>query len=216
MNIIKNLKKDTFSEALDRAISVKDNCDTEIAKLVPIGNWALDDDHLLESFAKWRQTFMRFFLSQFVASPASTQGYLKNLSIGQTNRIFFALYVGADLMGHIGLSNIDHESAELDNIIRGISGGHRDLMYFAEKTVLNWAFSTLAVERVYAQVMSKNFMALSLHERFGFSLKERFPLKKIVDGSSVSHEKSSFEEATEKFYLDIVEVSKAKFTESIL
>ena len=62
MDVIQNLKKNTFDEALINAISVRDFSDTEIAKLVPIGNWAVDDYALLESFAKWRQTFMKFFL----------------------------------------------------------------------------------------------------------------------------------------------------------
>ena len=208
------MKSESFGEAKKSALEVLDEANNKIAKLVPIGNWALQDDELLNSFANWRKTFMRFFLKQFTASKESTQGYLKNLSIGQSNRIFFAIYVNEILFGHIGLSNITESKAELDNIIRGVSGGHKDLIYFSEKTLLNWAFATLKVNTIDAQVMSKNFMALSLHERFGFKLKERNFLKKVVRESSISFEICEENIATEKLFLDVVEVSRAEFTKA--
>lgn len=205
------LKKDMFIEAVGCSLNVKDGDDNKIAKLVPIGNWALNDSELLSSFAAWRQTFMRFFLTQFTASKESTSGYLKKLSIGQSNRIFFGIYVDDVFVGHIGLSNITHSNAELDNIIRGVSGGHADLMYYSEKTLLEWAFTKLPLKTIDAQVMSKNFMALSLHERFGFKLRERYNLKKVKNESSICYEVCDKEVATEKFFLDIIELSKEDF-----
>ena len=106
----------------------------KIGVLVPIGCWALSDEELLSSFAKWRQTFMHFSFTQFTASKESTLGYLKNLSILQEDRILFAIFVGRTLFGHIGLSNITDSKAEIDNnTIRGVSGGHNNLFYFARK-----------------------------------------------------------------------------------
>ena len=119
------------------------------------------------------------------------------------------------MVGHIGFSDITESTAELDNIIRGVSGGHTDLMYFSERKLLDWAFSELKLKTVDAQVMSKNFMALSLHERFGFKLKERNSLKKVINGSSICYEVCDKEVATEKFFLDIIEVSKEDFDRSL-
>jgi RimJ/RimL family protein N-acetyltransferase len=164
---------------------------------------------------KWRQTFMRFFLTQFSTSKKSTRGYLKDLSIRQTDRIFFAIYVDNILFGHIGLSNVNESKAEMDNMIRGVSGGHKNLMYFSEKAVLTWAFDTLKVETVDAKVMSRNFIALSLHERLGFKLKERFFLRKVIHESSFSYEICEKYDATEKFFLDIIEVNKFDFIDAI-
>ena len=76
------------------------------------------------------------------------------------------------------------------------------------------AFATLKVNTIDGQVMSKNFMALSLHERFGFKLKERNFLKKVVRESSISFEICEENIATEKFFLDVVEVSRAEFTKA--
>ena len=215
MHDVLDMKKGSFCEALNYSLDVFDESNNKIAILVPIGNWALEDEELLKNFAAWRQIFMRFFLTQFTASKENTKGYLKNLSIGKKDRIFFAVYVSEILIGHIGLSNITGSKAELDNIIRGVSGGHNDLMYFSEKALLNWAFSTLHVKVVDAQVMSKNFMALSLHERFGFKLRERQFLKKIIRENSFSYETCDEGSSTEKFFLDIIEVKKPEFTKAI-
>jgi len=211
MDIVESLKKDSFVEALSCALIVYDEYNKEIARLVPIGKWALFDEDLLCRFSEWRQKFMSFFLTRFHASKESTKGYLKNLSIEQNDRILFAIYADDLLVGHIGLSNINENNAELDNAIRGVSGNHKDLIYFSEKVLLTWAFDRLAVNSVHAQVLSKNFLALSLHKRFGFKLRERQSLKKVVNEKLISYEVCDEELATEKFFLDIIEVFKENF-----
>ena len=208
---LQKLKKDSFSEALKCSLPVYDLRCEEIAKLVPIGNWALNDENLLYLFASWRKTFNRFFLTQFETSPQSTAIYLKNQSIAQTNRIFFAIYVGNILIGHMGLSNIVKEEALTDNFIRGKSGGHSDLMYFAEKTLLTFAFEELELKKINGIVLSNNFMAMALHERFGFQFEERYYLKKITSKNSTTLVKCDKTQATEKFYLDKIKLNKSSF-----
>ena len=215
MKNIQNMKKDTFDEARSYSLDVIDEINSKIGVLVPIGCWALSDEELLSSFAKWRQTFMHFFFTQFTASKESTLGYLKNLSILQEDRILFAIFVGRTLFGHIGLSNITDSKAEIDNTIRGVSGGHNNLFYFAEKALLNWAFNTLKVETIDAQIMSTNIRAHSLHKRFGFELKERFFLKKVVYESSFAYEACEKNSATEEFFLDVIELSKSDYMTAI-
>lgn len=215
MNKIKSLKKNTFDEAFANAISVRNFDGTEIAKLVPIGNWALDDNLLIESFTKWRKTFMRNFLTHFTATENSMRDYLSGLSIPKNDRILFALYVGGKLMGHCGLCNVSSKSAEADNIIKGTSGGPKDLMYFSEMALLSWAFNQVGVEFIYTRILSKNFLSLSLFKRFGFSLKEKIPLKKVKKGNSVTYEECRKSEATETFFLDLMEVYRFDFFESI-
>ncbi len=210
MKALQSLKKRTFSEAVANAISVCDSGHKEIALLVPIGGWALEDDHLLKSFSAWRKVFMRFFLTQFDVSAVSTRGYLQRFSITQSNRILFAIYVDRNLIGHIGLCDVDKDQAELDNLIRGKSGGHSDLMYHAERAVLTWAFDVLGVKKVSAKVMSKNFLAISLHERLGFQLIEKRPLRKVVHENHFSFEPCGNGVATEIFCLDIMEVSSVQ------
>ncbi len=215
MNNIQSMKKDTLVEATSCSLDVFDDFNNKIAMLIPIGNWALSDEELLGSFAKWRKTFMHFFFTQFTASKESTKGYLMNLSIGKEDRIFFAIYIENILVGHIGLSNVTSRKAEIDNIIRGVSSAQKGLMYFSQKALLNWAFNTLKVEIIEAQVMSNNIAALLLHKRFGFKLREKFFLRKVIYESSFSYEACEKDIATEKFFLNIIEVTKLDFSESI-
>ena len=213
---LSSMKCKSFSDAFNHKLDVRSESGSKIAELIPIGRWAIQDEDLLNCFASWRQTFMRFFLTQFIASKKSTVSYLNNISLAESNRIFFAIYVERKLIGHIGLSNITADNAELDNIIRGVSGGHSDVMYFAEKTLLTWAFEKLSLQSVDAKVMSKNLMALSLHERVGFKLKERHFLQKVIREDSFSFEICDENFATEKFFLDIIEVSRDDFAMTTL
>lgn len=215
MTDLNAMKKETFCEALMFSLDVVDETDKKIASLVPIGNWALRDSELLKKFTAWRQLFMRFFLTQFQASEKKTQSYLKNFSIEQNNRILFAIFMEKALVGHIGLSNVSRSTAELDNIIRGQSGGHKDLIYFSEKALLEWAFDNINVSTIYAQVMSKNFMALSLHERFLFKSKNRRSLRKIVSQASIAFEVCNERSSTENFFLEVMEVSREDFFKSV-
>ncbi len=208
---LQNLKESDYTDAMKHSISVTDHDLKEVAKLIPIGKWATTDGNLLLSFANWRKTFMRFFFTQFETSVESTLKYLKNFSINEPNRIFFAIYERNNLIGHIGLCNICIFKAELDNMIRGKSGEHPDLMYFVEKTVLMWAFDTLEVKTVDARVMSNNFMALSLHERLGFKLKTRYHLKRVIKKNTVIFQRSNQNESTETFFQDIMEVTRYSF-----
>tara|TARA_B100000900_G_scaffold383746_1_gene371959 strand:+ start:304 stop:945 length:642 start_codon:yes stop_codon:yes gene_type:complete len=208
---LQNLKESNYTDAMKHSISVTDHDLNELAKLIPIGKWAKTDTNLLISFANWRKTFMRFFFTQFETSVESTLKYLEDFSITKPNRIFFAIYERNNLIGHIGLCNISIFNAELDNMIRGKSGEHPDLMYFVEKTVLMWAFDTLGLNTVDARVMSNNFMAVSLHERLGFKLKTRYPVKRVIKKDSVIFQRSDQSESTEKFFQDIMEVTRYSF-----
>lgn len=214
---LQSMKKPSFEEAKKLRIEVSDNCSKAIGDLVPIGSWALDDDHLIKEFSNWRAMFMRFFQSQFKPSEQRSVYYLSNFSIGQDSRIFFAIYLtSGELIGHIGLSNITETTAELDNIIRGRSGGHSDLMYFSEKALLNWAFQTLKLEKITAQVMSRNILALNLHDRFGFRIVESFPMRRRqISAEEILFERCEEIEATEKTVLHIIELKQKEFFDSI-
>ena len=208
---LQNLKESNYTDASKHYISVIDQDFNELAKLIPVGKWAIKDKNILISFTSWRKTFMRFFFTQFESSVESTLKYLKDFSINDPSRIFFAIYERNNLIGHIGLCNICIFNAELDNMIRGESGQHPDLMYFVEKTMLMWAFNTLGVNTVNARVMSNNFMALSLHKRLGFKLKTRHHLKRVIEKNEIIFQHSDQHESTETFFQDIMEVTRHSF-----
>ncbi|MEQ8264312.1 GNAT family N-acetyltransferase [Pseudohaliea sp.] len=207
-----SLKCDSCEDAFSHALPVEDDRNEVIARLVPVGRWALQDGALLRAFCLWRKTFMRCYRVQFNASEDSTREYLQNCSIASPDRIFFAIYLPDDsLVGHLGLSNVSSRKAELDNIIRGAAGGGPQLMYFAEKSLLEWGFGTLGLDLLEAQVLSRNFMAKALHERVGFRTKQSHFLRKTTMAGITRYEICDEAEATESFMLDIIELRKSEF-----
>lgn len=206
------LKKSTQDEALIKSLPLQRRDGTLIGQLLPVGGWSLRDESLISAFTKWRKMFMRFFPSQFNATPESMKSYLENLSIARADRILFAVYdVEVGLVGHIGLSNVTAESAELDNIVRGVSGGEPTLMRIAEGTLLSWAFESLGVEQIVAQVLSFNHMAHDLHASFGFVTSESYPLFKNQEGNNVRHNRTDEAGANVKYRLDIITLAKDAF-----
>ena len=172
----------------DCMMPIRDIQGITVGYLIPIGSWLLKQPQLIERISRWRQTFMRMFLAQFISTAEKTFNYLKLLSIEQPDRILFIIRTleGHDV-GHVGLSNITPNHAELDNLMRGEPGGHVRLVYFAELAVIDWAFKVLKLRRITARVLSYNWMALEMHREVGFQEIARYPLLKIVDGDDINH-----------------------------
>lgn len=183
-NSISSMKRSTFSEALKLSINVYDKRKNTIGKLVPVGDWILDDKDKIELIRSWRQKTMRMFLTQFESTYEKTFGYLKNLSIAQEGRIFFLIYdTDNRFIGHMGIADVDGKTGELDNLMRGVEGGDPRLVYFAEIALLDWCFKNLGITESDVRVLSYNWLVISLHEEVGYVHKEKISLnKKTKDG----------------------------------
>lgn len=185
---IAKLKCDTLAQARARSIPIVAGHET-IGSLVPIGPWILSDDHHISLICTWRQRAMRMFLAQFESTMDRTRHYLKTRSIGETDRVLFFIHDHEDrCVGHGGFSGISQVSAELDNLMRGMSGGHPNLILHAERTLLNWLFDSFHTEEVIAKVLSYNWMVIDLHESLGFHRKKSTPLRKVVAEDMTLHE----------------------------
>ena len=131
-NLITSMKADSFDKALSNALSIFDSKKNEIGKLVPIGNWIVTDKKKIENLSTWRQKNMKFFFSQFISSYKRTLWYIKNFSIEKNNRIFFLIYDDKnELIGHIGLADIEKNFGVLDNLIRGVDKGNPKLIFYS-------------------------------------------------------------------------------------
>ena len=151
--VIALMKCDDFADADARAIPVFNSERKYVGRLIPVGNWLLNDDEKIELIRAWRQRTMRMFLTQFEATFCGTYEYLKSRAIGQEGRLLFMLYDDADkLIGHMGVTDVDESSGELGEIIRGIAGGDPRLIYFAEKALLNWCFKELEISQSHVRM----------------------------------------------------------------
>ena len=189
VELINSIKCDEYADAIENALVVKGTKGQKIGSLVPVGSWILSDSAKIQAICDWRQNAMRFFLTQFDSTYDRTYNYLKNLSIAQDNRIFFLILDQDDqFIGHIGLSDIDGTTAEFDNLMRGSSGGDRQLIYYSKDSMLKWAFKALDLEHMSLQVISYNDRAISLYSKFGFKVTNKFPLRKSVKDGFTLHE----------------------------
>jgi RimJ/RimL family protein N-acetyltransferase len=188
-DLIALMKRSQFSEALKLSIDVFDKSKNAIGKLVPVGDWILDDRDAIELIRSWRQRAMRMYLTQFESTYEKTFGYLRNLSIAQEGRIFFLIYDSDNrFIGHIGISDVNGKSGELDNLMRGVEGGDPRLVYFAEIALLDWCFKHLEIVETDVRVLSYNWLVISLHEEVGYVHKEKIPLKKNVKDGVTFHD----------------------------
>jgi RimJ/RimL family protein N-acetyltransferase len=170
----------------ERAIRTEDG--TRIGGLLPIGAWILERPDLIEAMTGWRERNRKMFFTQFPTSAERTRGYLSNAILASSNRLLDLICdEGGEPVGQIGLTNIADRSAELDNLLRGRSGGHPRLIHYAELAFLGWAFSSLDLRTITARFFSYNWMVQELHETVGFGDPVRSPLCKRVDIDLVSH-----------------------------
>lgn len=186
---ILDMKCATLGDARDKAVPVTNQASDRIGTLVPVGAWILEDSPTIEAICAWRQAAMRMFLVQFESTHARTRSYLKDLSIGQEGRLFFMLFDETNqLIGHLGVSEVNEQGCELDNVMRAVKGGDPRLIYYAEATLLHWSFTNLHVEECCARVVSYNWMAISLHEEIGFLAVETVALRKYQNGDRTCHD----------------------------
>ncbi len=209
---IQFLKRDSVEDSLKVAIDIEDATGSRIGLLQPVGEWILNKPDQVDLIKTWRQRAMKMFFVQFESTHERTLTYLKDLSIGQDNRLFFMIRdVEERVIGHIGISNANRKSVELDNIMRGVQGGDPRLIYQAEVSLLAWCFNTLGIEYVEARVASYNWMAASLHQEIGFTIFENQPLRKYEENGVIYHEPVSAERANVRYFCTKLILSKDDF-----
>lgn len=176
--ICRELKLESLELARESSIDIENDQSEIIGFLVPVGTWVLDDFQTVESIQHWRQRAMKNYLIQFESNYQRTWDYLQQKAILDDSRILFMIAeIDGNFLGHVGLCNISNDSAELDNLMRGYSGGAIDLMKQAEKALLKWAFLKLQMSWVSLRVLSFNILAIEIHKQLGFDLAEQFPLR---------------------------------------
>ncbi len=189
ISLISGIKVDQFENAVATAIPVKNLSGGLIGKLVPVGNWILDDLEKIEAIRTWRSKARRMFFTQLDSTYEQTRTYLKATAIDQPNRLLFLLFDHEDkFIGHLGICNVSASSCELDNLMRGNSGGSPRLVYFAEVALLDWCFKMIGVVWCDVNVLTYNFMVIDLHAEVGFFEVERKSLKKIMVNGNITHQ----------------------------
>ena len=156
------------------------------ARLVPLTEFDINDDFKVALLAKWRDKIQCWFPSQFNVTKEGTKKWLENAVIKTPDRLLYMVEVNNELIGHVGLFRFNYvdKYCEIDNIVRG-EDSHKGIMYNACKTLVDEAFNTFNLDKLYLRVFSDNEKALNLYFKLGFKEISRMPLRKIIkDGNT--------------------------------
>lgn len=207
---LSELKSATLEEAKLQAIPIEFQGQS-LGSLVPVGPWILGVSDLICQISAWRCRAMRMFLIQFDSTPSKTEDYLLKFSVGQRDRILFMIEAEGSFVGHIGLAKITDTSAELDNLMRGSTGGSSELMKASERTLIRWAFMELGLQALQLRILSYNIFAKVIHEEMGFQTFQRSNLRRVFQDEMTTLEECSEQAANVAFTCDHMILSREVF-----
>lgn len=173
----------------DKPLSITTDKGQIIGSLAAVTAEVATDPKIIAALTRWRQKYMRFFLTQFEATETRTAAWLKNVVIKDDTRILFLIRDEAgNEMGNFGVANIAAGSAELDNLIRGERGGDSRLIFFSELALMKWVYLQLGVDEIYLHVFSNNHKTIALHQSVGFSISNAWGLIKQESADQIRYE----------------------------
>jgi hypothetical protein len=209
------LKKQTFHEADEHSVRIMDHSGQPLGKLVPVGPWVLVDISIISLLVSWRDKFKKMFPTQTSVDLMSTTKFLTHFFIDNDQAVLFLIYSeSGQLLGHIGVSDLSECSFEVTNLMRGEPGGHPDLIYFSEYSVIDYMFEKFNLESASVEVMSYNWMVRSLHEDIGFKVIESKGLRKLVDDSGIRHEVVRDVDANVEYTIQKMLISRKSFDDN--
>jgi len=129
---------------------------------------------IVECMTKWRNQGGVFFLTQFHATKERTEKWLtETLLPDRTRGMYLIQDCAGALIGHLGVRRLDTSCPELDNMLRGRSSGDPQIMRFAEIALISSIFKCPRATAINLKVLSRNWIAITLHHSLGFQITGR-------------------------------------------
>lgn len=186
------LKKTSLKDARRLSIPVDKTTD-----LVPVGPWVFEGAPPFSAqMRSWRELAHSSFFYQGKPSESEYVNHLKSRVIADANRILFAISHEEKFCGHLGISEVLGNQANLDNVMRSPERfwpREQPLMEESIRSLANWAFDLLSVTTLRLAVRSDNSRAIALYVRCGFQQIQEFPLRLVNEGSVQNYVESSSE-----------------------
>lgn len=182
----KKIIEDVINEKIPLKIDIVNDNYEKIGYLKPITKSIVLNDFIIKKLTKWRNNAMQFFMTQFNATFERTKNWLNKTVLSDNTRLFFIIYDGSGkAIGNLGFIDLNEYSAELDNLIRGETGGGSKLIYYTEVAIIKWMFSCLKIKEITGNIFSDNEIPLSIHKKIGFLIREKFPLyRKVINNET--------------------------------
>lgn len=174
-----------YDELLVKSLPLADGA----GHLVPLAELHTQDERLVETLARWRDENSFAYPTRFPVTVEGTARWLRrNVLDAEDRLLFLVLDPTGRPVGHLGYANcLDGSgSAEIDNVVRGEKDAAPGTMTRAMEAVLDWADDVLGPTGIFLRVLDDNPHAIRFYERLGFREETRIPLRRHVDGDSVS------------------------------
>lgn len=135
----------------------------------------------------WREKNKRAFFSWFHTTEERTKAWLANCYNNNTDIIFMVETIDKIPVGHLSIYNFDFEKlkCEFGRVLRGANIGPKSGMMIASRVVIDWAFASLKIRRMFLEVFENNTKAISLYKKIGFYEVSRIPLICVEEGNEI-------------------------------
>jgi len=191
---LNSLKKETLAEARQFSVSVDSR-----TTLVPIGSWIFaGKPSFFSKMRDWRELNHSAFFYEAKPSEEKFRSHLESTVIGDGSRVLFGIFFDGELVGHLGLSDVSEEEANLDNVMRSpekLWPGEFDLMKESIQSLANWASSFLGIKTIQLLVRSDNARAISLYRRCEFEQITETCLRAVYTGTHQTYVESTAEDS---------------------
>lgn len=151
--------------------------------LIPVGiDYKKRYPEFVDLICKWREENPVGFVNRFKGSREKTENWIDNVLLPRKDRIlFFVSTTKGELIGHLGYSNFDFEnqSAEIDNVVRGIKDAEKGMMTKAMQTILLWGKKRLELKNIFLRVLDDNEHAIAFYQNLKFKEIGLVPLFRI-------------------------------------
>ncbi len=183
--------KDIKNGKVKLSLDILNRAGEKVGTLKPVlHSQIINNSEIVKLITNWRDYYKENFFTQFKVTEEKTKDWLKNQVLEKDNRIFFLIEnIDGKLVGHEGIILLEEKNltAELDNVIKAPECKIPGIMTQATKTLLNWLFNFLEIERAIVRLFSDNRRALALYERCGFYRVKEVGLRKEIEGETIKY-----------------------------
>ena len=210
--LISAMKEASLDMALDKRINVLNTEKLKVGSLVPVGEWILHDEMTLEKVTSWRRRFNRMFPTRNSVTIETTRRFIAKSYIQNPDSLLFMILTNSDeIIGHIGICGLDDNNFEIVNLVRGMSGGDDQLIYFAEVSLLNFGFALGDHGGCFVEIMSYNWVVADLHKRVGFVESGSIPLQKQENSNGITHKRVKDIDKNVDYTIECMTMSRGDF-----
>lgn len=181
-------------------ISIRNAQGQVLGRLKRITAADLTDSALISALTVWRNSNQRFFLTQFQATESRTTNWLRDSVVSDSSRAMYLIQDNSNVnVGHLGVLHLDLDTPELDNMIRGVSAGDPQIMYWAEIALVRSLLSVAGATNVSLHVLSNNWIPIGIHQSIGFEIAEKLSVSKKTTEDEIHYLLDSDEGEPQKF-----------------